>query len=36
VNAEIKRRSNVFGFFPSQSSVMRLATAVFVEQHDEW
>ena len=36
LNGEIKRRTNVVGIFPDDTSIRRLVTAVIVEAHDEW
>ncbi|SEP51242.1 Transposase, Mutator family [Methylobacterium sp. ap11] len=36
VNGEIKRRTEVVGIFPDESSSRRLVSAILLEQNDEW
>ena len=36
LNAEIKRRTNVVGNFPSDAAVTRPVSAMLFEQNDEW
>jgi transposase-like protein len=36
LNREIKRRVDVVGIFPNESSALRLVTMLIIEQNDEW
>jgi putative transposase len=36
LNKEIARRSDVFGIYPNDASLIRLAGALLLEQNDEW
>lgn len=36
LNKEVKRRADVVEIFPNPAALLRLATAVVMEAHDEW
>ncbi len=36
LNKEVKRRTDVVGIFPDDASLLRLASCVLIEAHDEW
>jgi putative transposase len=36
IEKEVKRRADVVGIFPGESSIVRLIGAALLEQNDEW